>query len=807
MSGLNNVISWADAVEALKVIAEEQKLVSGMSVPEAATALKYTVSSGGMYLKTVMSTVAPSVAGATATEVAAVTATGAATTTAVNLTLVEGVGGTATVAGIGTIALPIAACLGGAFGGYLIGKELNKNEAYSDFFDKLVYGTCDFVTGRHLSDELYNEENAPTVPLLFDVNGNAYLPSGMLSSVKNYLDAFSGDVPSIGTYDWIVNNMGWEPARIINTTQANKDAIAVFLQKPILMLITVTYSDARGTNLRGVSYNSSLLDNYVLAFSDGAVCIYTKTGVLSNNNLINAIDFGPSYYLNKAEIQVISATSNRFNLSLSKIAFSKGFTIYSSITDYLAGGAPIILPGGILPEPITKYTPAPSSITPIVTPNGLSWNLVTLPSTSPTEMPDGEPSTDVPHPERLTPYIPPFQPQPAGVPVVIPATTPVNPIVIPNPEPDVSTVPYPKPNPALDPSQLAEPLPVSEPVEPLPNPVNTGNPTLPLVPSVPAPSSAKGLLHVYNPTPTQVDQFGEWLWTTFSGDLIDTIGKLFNNPMDAVIGLHELYCTPITTANSVNIRAGFLESNVASRLVSSRYKEIQCGAVSVPECWGNYLDYSPYTKSYCYLPFIGIVELNTDDIVGSGVEITYRIDTYNGSCIAIITTAKPNSAESVTYQFEGNCSVSVPITSGMMSALQNGLMGIATTAISAAATAAITVATGGTALPAAVLMGSVAAGATNQALTSKNMVQHSGSFGSSFGAMGIKIPFLIIKRPRQKVVHGYNTNYGYPAHKMVLLSSCSGYLKAKEVDVISPTATEAEKKMIEQSLKSGIFVD
>jgi hypothetical protein len=276
--------------------------------------------------------------------------------------------------------------------------------------------------------------------------------------------------------------------------------------------------------------------------------------------------------------------------------------------------------------------------------------------------------------------------------------------------------------------------------------------------------------------------------------------------MDAVIGLHEIYCTPTESATDVNIRAGYLESNVPSRLVTERYIEIKCGALSIPEYWGNYLDYAPYTKSYCYLPFIGIVELNTDDIVGSGVEITYRVDVYNGSCIALITTAKPNSAESVSYQFEGNCSVSVPITSGMMTAVQNALIGVATTALSAGATAAVTVATGGVALPAAVLAGSVAAGATKQGLTSKNQVQYSGSFGSSYGAMGIKKPFLIIKRPKQKVVYGYNKNYGYPAHKMVLLSTCTGYLKAIEVNVISPTATEAEKKMIEQCLKTGVFV-
>jgi hypothetical protein len=263
--------------------------------------------------------------------------------------------------------------------------------------------------------------------------------------------------------------------------------------------------------------------------------------------------------------------------------------------------------------------------------------------------------------------------------------------------------------------------------------------------------------------------------------------------MDAVIGLHELYCTP-TTGSTTTIKAGYLDSGVTSRLVTSRYVEIPCGAISIPEFWGNYLDYSPYTKTYCYLPFIGIVELNADDIVGHGVEITYRVDTYNGSCIALITTAKVGSPEAMTYQYSGNCSVELPITSGMKSAIQGALIGAATLAVGAASGGA-----GG--LVAASALGAIKGGAS-----SKNTVQHSGSFGSSYGAMGIKKPYMIVKRPIQKVVYGYNENYGYPAHKKVTVSECTGYMKVIEVNVISSTATEEEKKMIEVQLKSGIFV-
>ena len=97
-------------------------------------------------------------------------------------------------------------------------------------------------------------------------------------------------------------------------------------------------------------------------------------------------------------------------------------------------------------------------------------------------------------------------------------------------------------------------------------------------------------------------------------------------------------------------------------------------------------------------------------------------------------------------------------------------------------------------------------GAIRGAMMNKNSVQHSGSFGASFGALGIKKPYIIVKRPQQKVVPGYNTNYGYPAHKMVHVAKCTGYLRAREVEVVSATATEEEKKRIERLLKEGVFV-
>ena len=99
-----------------------------------------------------------------------------------------------------------------------------------------------------------------------------------------------------------------------------------------------------------------------------------------------------------------------------------------------------------------------------------------------------------------------------------------------------------------------------------------------------------------------------------------------------------------------------------------------------------------------------------------------------------------------------------------------------------------------------------AASAVHSVVSAKSSVQHSGSFGSSYGAMGGKKPYIIVTRPKQIQVPNYNELYGYQAHKMVRVGDCTGYLRCREVHVISPTASDEEKSLIEQFMKTGVYV-
>lgn len=350
------------------------------------------------------------------------------------------------------------------------------------------------------------------------------------------------------------------------------------------------------------------------------------------------------------------------------------------------------------------------------------------------------------------------------------------------------------------------------PIPPLPGIIDpsTGHSTFPSI----IPSSGPGFIHVYNPTPAEFVAFGTWLWVTYADATID---KILNNPFDGVIGAHELYATPNRDGRD-NIRSAFLTCPTTADLVTNRYSEIDCGTVIVPEFYGNYLDYSPYSQAYIYLPFIGINEVSIDDIVGHAVNIRYRVDSYSGSCIAMIFVAK-DGYQNLCYQFAGSCSVEVPMAGGSQAAIKAGMMQAEAYARAAMIQAGANVVGGiGSALLGNIggVLSSLSGVASNYAqaqagveaarVANKSSVQHSGQFGSSHGAMGQKIPFIIIRNPIQVKVVNYNEDYGFPAHKRVIVGGCRGYLRVREVNVISAHATDEEKMAIEMALKGGVYV-
>lgn len=315
---------------------------------------------------------------------------------------------------------------------------------------------------------------------------------------------------------------------------------------------------------------------------------------------------------------------------------------------------------------------------------------------------------------------------------------------------------------------------------------NTGSGGTPIVPPVTGKASA--LYSIYNPTLEQVNSLGAWLW---SSNFIDQLLKLFSSPMDAIIGLHKIYATPATGVTQ-NIKVGYLDSGVPSKIVSNQYATVDCGTVNCYEYFGNVLDYNPYTNIRLYLPFIGIIELSNSDVMRSNINVVYHVDVLSGACLAEVRITRDGGGGTL-YQYAGNAATTLPISSG-------SYMGVVSSVSSVATRALAGFASGGA-------LGAIASGATGVLNAQGTNVVHSGGFSGNAGAMGCKKPYLIIERPQTETADNTATLIGYGSNLYTKLSACKGFTTVKAVHVDTVTnATENEKNLIEQALKQGVII-
>ena len=299
--------------------------------------------------------------------------------------------------------------------------------------------------------------------------------------------------------------------------------------------------------------------------------------------------------------------------------------------------------------------------------------------------------------------------------------------------------------------------------------------------------ASNGLWTIYNPTLSEVQQFGAWLW---SENLIDQIVRQFNNPIQAVIGFMTLYATPITGSRKV-IKAGYLSSPVSALEVTNQYIEIDCGSVEVEEFYKTAIDYTR-TKIDIYLPFIGIVPLDSSVVMGSTVQVIYRIDVLTGTCLAQIKVIKENS-DAVMYTYNGNCAVQLPLTASTYTGVVGTLIGLGSTILSAGAGDV-----GGT-------IGGIGK-AVMSGISNLSGVAKSGTLSSNAGALGIRIPYMIITHPTAYDAFNYQKFYGYPSNLAIRLGEVTGFCRVKDVHLENINCTDVELDMIYKALKEGVII-
>lgn len=343
---------------------------------------------------------------------------------------------------------------------------------------------------------------------------------------------------------------------------------------------------------------------------------------------------------------------------------------------------------------------------------------------------------------------------------------------------------------------------------------------------------ATGLVSMYRMTAQQLQDFARVLWSDNLFDL-STWKKMFTDPMEAIINLciQPLQLPESGTTNDIIV--GNMSTNCAGNIVSNPYQIVDFGTLNIKEYWGTFADFSPYTNISIYLPYVGIRQLNVDDLMPGNIQLKAYCDGLTGSLVYHLYSVQRNAAghehRSILYSWAGECQYQIPFSATNMTRVVTAIG----SAVMAVGGAIATVASGGAAAPAAGAAatgagaaGGAAAGAAGSGLSAaleltsgiaaggaslmgaKEQVQRGGAMSGNLGLFGVQYPYLIFQRPEQSVPMNYNELVGKPSNVYDAIGSFEGLVKvlSVHVDNIGDQATASEKAEIERLLKAGVRI-
>lgn len=315
-------------------------------------------------------------------------------------------------------------------------------------------------------------------------------------------------------------------------------------------------------------------------------------------------------------------------------------------------------------------------------------------------------------------------------------------------------------------------------------------------PSLPSISAIDtGFLTMYNPSSAELQALVDYLWTS---DWVDTIKKMVSNPMDAIIGLNIIPYDPGTYVAST-CKIGAILTGISMNKVTEQYKVLDCGSVSVPEHWGNALDYNNVNISVA-LPFVGIRTLDTNLVMNSTVSLKYYVDLLTGSAIAMLEISKSNTTKSVYYNFECNLNYQIPVTGANYAETIKALMSTVSSGIGLASSAATSNAAGALSSATNMIASAFMAG------SGAHHYESSGNLSANIGILGQFQPYIIVELPKQSLPANFKKNKGYTSNITASLGSLSGYTEASYFHLDGIPATDQEKNLIDNALRSGVIL-
>lgn len=317
-------------------------------------------------------------------------------------------------------------------------------------------------------------------------------------------------------------------------------------------------------------------------------------------------------------------------------------------------------------------------------------------------------------------------------------------------------------------------------------------------------------LHTYWITKDQMKDFytklWEFNWTDISTNLLTGI---YSNLVSNVVSLKMMPTSPENlggTGEAEAVVLGFktFDDLIVQTIGTNACPVVTIGTINIKKAYKSYADYSPYTDIALYLPFVGVVPLdtnlfmNTAEYNGSTLTVKASYDMLGGTITYFI-----EYEHATVYQFTGNMAVDVPVS------LQSGV-DIGTTLAQNASSAIATATNALTSVAEPKPIGKAVNTAVQNVSSFGGASASAQSLYSSTGGDGAFYAFpkcvLMIRRPEYNRPNTYDSTIGYPAFFTKKVADISGFATVTNPKIpLVDGMTKEEHDMIVSAMQNGLF--
>lgn len=322
-----------------------------------------------------------------------------------------------------------------------------------------------------------------------------------------------------------------------------------------------------------------------------------------------------------------------------------------------------------------------------------------------------------------------------------------------------------------------------------------------------------GFAHLYAPWSQQLFDLSSYLW---SDDWLTNLTKIIaSDPIDAIINLmHVPFSLAKWRSSESPCVCGNVDTHINMPILPNSYLPLDLGVIPLTEKLGNSTDYAPNTTAQLYLPFIGIVELDTNEILTprnwangtSNLHIYYCMNSLTGEAICRVYIERPTPNRNLSGstnqtlriligQYTCNMGFNIALNGANYSSFYKNLVNTGVSMIGGAVSGGMT---------GAALTG--LSGAVDTAMSGHTFTK-SGSTSGGSAPMNLYTPFLEIMQPSVAVdMDDYRKLNGWPTSIGRRVGSMSGYTEFESIEISGFKGTDEEAAELRELCKSGIII-